>query len=56
LIARAADLRPSLAHPRVGELGHRLGSARWGGLLRQRRGLRGRARPTPLGAHQQLVS
>jgi len=28
LIARAADLRPSLAHPQVTELGHRLGSAR----------------------------
>ncbi len=28
LIARAADLRPSLVHAQVGELGHRLGSAR----------------------------
>jgi type IV secretion system protein VirD4 len=28
LIARAAELRPSLADPQVGELGHRLGSAR----------------------------
>jgi len=28
LIARAGDLRPSLAHPQVTELGHRLGSAR----------------------------
>ncbi len=28
LIARAAELRPSLAHPQVGELGHRLGTAR----------------------------
>ncbi|HZJ06941.1 MAG TPA: type IV secretory system conjugative DNA transfer family protein [Nocardioidaceae bacterium] len=28
LIARAAELRPSLSHPQVGELGHRLGSAR----------------------------
>ena len=28
LIARAGDLRPSLAHPQVGDLGHRLGSAR----------------------------
>jgi len=27
LTARAADLRPSLVHPQVGELGHRLGSA-----------------------------
>ena len=27
LIARAGDLRPSLAHPKVGELGHRLRSA-----------------------------
>jgi type IV secretory pathway TraG/TraD family ATPase VirD4 len=28
LIARAAELRPSLSEPQVGELGHRLGSAR----------------------------
>src|ERR1019366_8898355 len=28
LISRAGDLRPSLAHPQVTELGHRLGSAR----------------------------
>ena len=28
LISRAAELRPSLSHPQVGELGHRLGSAR----------------------------
>jgi type IV secretion system protein VirD4 len=28
LLARAADLRPSLAHPQIGELGHRLGSSR----------------------------
>jgi type IV secretion system protein VirD4 len=28
LIARAGDLRPSLAHPRVGDLGHRLGRGR----------------------------
>ena len=28
LIRRAGDLRPSLAHPRVGDLGHRLGRAR----------------------------
>jgi type IV secretion system protein VirD4 len=28
LVARAGDLRPSLAHPQVGDLGHRLGSAR----------------------------
>jgi hypothetical protein len=28
LIAQAGDLRPSLAHPQVTELGHRLGSAR----------------------------
>ena len=27
LIARATDLRPSLANPQVGELGHRLGTA-----------------------------
>ena len=27
LIARAGDLRPSLVHPKVGELGHRLGTA-----------------------------
>jgi len=27
LTARAGDLRPSLVHPQVGELGHRLGSA-----------------------------
>jgi hypothetical protein len=28
LIARAAELRPSLSHPQVGDLGHRLGTAR----------------------------
>jgi type IV secretion system protein VirD4 len=28
LLARAADLRSSLAHPQVGDIGHRLGSAR----------------------------
>jgi type IV secretion system protein VirD4 len=28
LIARAGDLRPSLAHPQVGDLGHRLGRGR----------------------------
>jgi type IV secretion system protein VirD4 len=28
LIARAGDLRPSLTHPRVGDLGHRLGRGR----------------------------
>jgi type IV secretion system protein VirD4 len=28
LIGRAGDLRPSLAHPRVGDLGHRLGRGR----------------------------
>jgi type IV secretion system protein VirD4 len=28
LIGRASDLRPSLVHPQVGELGHRLGRAR----------------------------